>query len=272
MNPTLFRTHRHAGRAILLCLAGLLLPLRGAGTAESAAGIACRAETEIDAAQLHSDSIRLAAARLLVEKALVLHPDDAALLRAKGWALYREAINLNRGHDQESAQQRFEEADRVLERSQTLQSSAETLALRGVVLDDLIGLRGMMAGMTLGPKAARLIQDATNLEPDNPRVLMLRGVYDYFTPEAFGGGVERALGWLNKAADAFGREAAAPASVDAWHGGRAETFVWIGRAQQRLKNTAAARAAFERALTLAPDYAWAKQLLASLNSANPTSK
>ena len=202
----------------------------------------------------------------------MLHPDDARLLRAKGWALYREAIILNRAHDKTGAEQRFDEADRVLERSQALQPSGEALALRGVVLDDLIGLRGMMAGMTLGPKAVKLIQDATSLEPDNPRVLMLRGVYTFLTPEAFGGGAEKALGWLQKAAEAFDREEAMPASADAWRGGRAETFVWIGRARQKLKDTAAARMAFERALALEPDYVWAKQLLTGLSAANSNSK
>ena len=46
-------------------------------------------------------------------------------------------------------------------------------------------------------------KSASDLEKNNPRLLMLNGMASYYTPEAFGGGVSAAMPKLQKSIDAF---------------------------------------------------------------------
>ena len=74
--------------------------------------------------------------------------------------------------------------DRVLE---TRRDDAEVWALRGSVIGDRI--TGMFSAMLLGRKASASLDKAVELDPDNPRVALQRGIGWFFTPKAFGGGV-----------------------------------------------------------------------------------
>ena len=46
-------------------------------------------------------------------------------------------------------------------------------------------------------------ESATKLDKNNPRLLMLNGMSSFYTPEAFGGGVDVAIPKLEKSVDAF---------------------------------------------------------------------
>jgi tetratricopeptide (TPR) repeat protein len=48
-------------------------------------------------------------------------------------------------------------------------------------------------------------KEASRLEPENPRYVMLNGISSYWTPEAFGGGVGKAITDLEKSIDLFSK-------------------------------------------------------------------
>jgi len=61
----------------------------------------------------------------------------------------------------------------------------------------------MSSGMKFSSLASESLAVAEQLNPDNPRVFYLKGMNIFHTPEAFGGGAEKAKPFLEKAAGIF---------------------------------------------------------------------
>lgn len=116
-------------------------------------------------------------------------------------------------------------------------------------------------GMTLGPESSAILSRALTLEPDNPRVLLVRGEGLYNTPPEYGGSVKDAETTLRRALQAFDREPA----TKAWpNWGRFDAHAWLGKALADRHDNAGARAEFTKALEIAPESMWAKILLQSV--------
>ena len=58
-------------------------------------------------------------------------------------------------------------------------------------------------GMQYGPEAGRLLQEAEQLSPGNPRVTLLLGQNAFYTPTQWGGGKDKAKPLLEKAIQQF---------------------------------------------------------------------
>jgi tetratricopeptide (TPR) repeat protein len=222
------------------------------------------ASREIEAAHAMSDLDRLTQAAAILDRALTVTPNDRLLLYYRSLALYRMAAQYMGRNRNDDAKKALEEADRLLEQIETRAPAADALALRGAVLGQLIGLSGNpLSGMTLGPKATGLIDRAMDLEPNNPRVWLVRGMSAMFTPRMFGGGTDKAERDLRKAAELFGVERVV-SPAPSW--GHADAYIWLGQALQKEGKTEDARAAYEKALEISPSNAWVKQsLLPSLS-------
>ncbi len=143
--------------------------------------------------------------------------------------------------------------ERLLEQSP---QDAEALALLGSVYGTRI--TGWLSGMSLGRKAGAALREAADLAPDNPRVALQNGVSAFFSPRAFGGGLERAETLLRHALDLYAREPADQAWPD-W--GHADAWAWLGQVLADKGDLPGARAAYARALELEPDYLWVRDLL-----------
>jgi tetratricopeptide (TPR) repeat protein len=111
----------------------------------------------------------------------------------------------------------------------------------------------------LGPKSGMEMQKAEKLSPGNPRTALLGAIGTYNTPALFGGGKEKGLDALKKAAELFDRWNQADSLLPDW--GAAEVYAWIGLAYVDRNETILARKAFENALRINPDYAWVKYVL-----------
>ncbi|HEX6053240.1 MAG TPA: tetratricopeptide repeat protein [Gemmatimonadaceae bacterium] len=222
------------------------------------------ASREIEIAHAASDLARLTQAAALLDRALTVTPNDRLLLYYRSLSLYRLAaqyMGRNRNNDAKKA---LEEADRLLEQIETKAPAGDALALRGAVVGQLIGLSSNpLSGMTLGPKASGLIERAMELEPNNPRVWLVRGISSMFTPKMFGGGTDKAERDLRKAAELFAAERVV-APAPSW--GHADAYIWLGQTLQKEGKAEDARAAYEKALELSPSNAWVTQsLLPSLS-------
>lgn len=104
-----------------------------------------------------------------------------------------------------------------------------------------------MAGLGYGKKAKEAISKALELSPKSAPVHIAAGVGNYYLPEMFGGGPELALKDFNQAIALDPR--------------CAEGYMWLGVAQRKLHNNAAARQAFTKAVELNPRRVWAKEQL-----------
>jgi tetratricopeptide (TPR) repeat protein len=135
---------------------------------------------------------------------------------------------------------------------------ADAWALLTGVYGQRMGLNPMQ-GMLLGSDAGSAIERAKKLDPDNPRVWIIDGTQDFFTPSLFGGDKERALRKFKKAAQLAQQESIDDPLRPSW--GHAESYAWIGIAHMQAERSEKARDAFQNALDVNPDYGWVKSVL-----------
>ena len=144
--------------------------------------------------------------------------------------------------------------------------AAEAYSLLSSVYGWQIGLSPMKS-MLLGPKSGKAIQKAKQLAPDNPRVVLSAAISDFNTPKMFGGSKEKSLQGLKRAAELFAQEEPTDPIQPVW--GHREAYAWLGIAYQNQGELESARAAFEKALEIDPDFGWVKYwLLPGLEKAN----
>ena len=147
------------------------------------------------------------------------------------------------------------------DRLEQLVASEPAPTLKAEALALLALTRGMQAGyypikgMYYGQQSGKALDAATALQPQNPRVTLAAAILAYQTPTLFGGDKKAALSHANAAISAF----AAPCQDICW--GEAEAYVWRGLAKKEAGDLSGAKADWQQALQLAPDYGWAKKLL-----------
>ena len=190
----------------------------------------------------------------MLDQALVAFPNDPLLLHYQGYALYRIASILQ-GRPAAAAPDLplvLESARGKLEQSIAARPMAETHALLASVLGQLIGKNPSLAP-TYGPRVPEEMTKATTMGSTNPRVWLLKGIQSIYTPAQYGGGLSVAERELNRAITLFVSDVPT-APNPSW--GQAEAYVWLGQALQKQNRNAEARAAYQKALTIQPDYAW----------------
>ena len=83
----------------------------------------------------------------------------------------------------------------------------------------------------------------------------------------FGGSKEKGLQGFQRAAELFAQEEPTDPIHPVW--GHSRTYAWLGIAYQNQGELESARAAFEKALEIDPDFGWVKNwLLPELEKAN----
>jgi tetratricopeptide (TPR) repeat protein len=211
----------------------------------------------IDRGVIRNDTAVVLQGIAIVDRALTAFPEHFLLTHYRGYAAYRLGQMAGVRKQPETARAQYEEAVKWLDRSIAAQPIAESHALRASCLGQLIG-GNMIKGMRLGPQANDAVDKARLLDKDNPRMLLLDAVGAWFKPSMFGGGKDKARAAMHRALAAFATDTPAPA-YPSW--GYAEALAWHGQWEQDAGRTSAARAAYERALELEPEYGWVKYVL-----------
>ena len=133
--------------------------------------------------------------------------------------------------------------------------NVEGSALLGSLVGWKAGLKPMQA-MFLGPKSNRLLNAATEADPENPRVMLFRSISDYNTPEQWGGDKDRAMEGFKKATTFFENRPAGDEIEPSW--GHPDAYAWLGIIHMGRDQNDEAKAAFEKALEIDPNFAWVK--------------
>jgi tetratricopeptide (TPR) repeat protein len=197
-------------------------------------------------------------AKALINKCIDVGEYQAIAEYYLGYADYRLGVVVNR-MDKEKAIAYLDSAvDHLTKAVEAKNDFAEAHAL----LSSCYGIKISFApfkGIVLGPKAGREMRKAKDLSPENPRVALLDAIGTYNTPALFGGGKEKGLDELKKAAALFDRWNQADSLLPEW--GAAEVYAWLGQADAERNETILARKAFESALRISPDYSWVKYVL-----------
>lgn len=152
--------------------------------------------------------------------------------------------------------------DNSLKNAETLCTDKE-FAADGRILSAAIYMmkiaKNPMSAVTLSPKIHSLLDEANSINPNKPYSYVIRGMMKYNTPAMFGGSYEDALKNFNYAVKLFEKEGNENSINPVW--GYAETFVWIGRTQEKLNNNEAAKFTYKKALDIEPEYNWVKYVL-----------
>jgi len=208
----------------------------------------------IERATVAGDLAGLRSARALLDRALAAYPNDALLLHYQGYELYREAGLLDGRGGREAADVPLVAATARTKLQQSLAAGAipETHALLAMVMGRMIGA-DQTQGPILGPQIPQEMNAAVMSGATNPRVWLLRGIQAFYTPTQYGGGLPIAESHLNRAVELFATDNPTP-PAPSW--GKAEAYVWLGQVLQKQNRTAEARAAYNKALAVQPDYPW----------------
>ncbi|AVI66199.1 hypothetical protein CKQ84_10120 [Shewanella sp. WE21] len=172
----------------------------------------------------------------------------------KAYANYRLAISANVMGQKTLASSALTTAQITLEALETSQANAESLALLSSVYGMQIALDNSK-GATLGMKSAKAIASAEQLEPQNPRVALVKAIAAYNTPAMFGGSMQNAKTLATTSIERF----AQPCDNICW--GEAEAYTWRGLAKQELGDSQGAIEDWQQAIKVQADYGWAKFLL-----------
>ena len=193
------------------------------------------------AQRLSTDQVLSLQARLMAEPA----PAD----RKAYHDLYLSYIRVSRsiGTEIKAAAPLLERTVKALEGTR----DPEKMALLAGCLGLKISL-SPMSGITLGPRAMGLLDQALAQAPGNPRVLVMRGVQVLHSPAFVGGGPDKAIPILQAAVAAAAKE---PVANDPWAPawGKVESLSWLALAQAQAGQVPAAKATMAQARALDPE-------------------
>ena len=148
-------------------------------------------------------------------------------------------------HNKKQAQQAAEVGIKAAEKAVSLRPDAENYRLLGMLCGQAV--TDLMSGLTYGPRAKTAIDKAVELAPRSAAAHLARGVGNFYVPVQLGGGAKQAIADFRRAIELE------PAN--------AEAYLWLGVALRKDNQSAAARQALAKSLSLNPNRLWAKQEL-----------
>jgi hypothetical protein len=214
---------------------------------------------QLEKAVLSEDAAGIKDARSACLRLLAAGPpaDRAALIRYTiAYAAWRLAFNPGIS----AKEQDDLLADGVTQLKQAIEANskfAEAYGLLSSVYGAQIG-KNFDLGPTLGPATGELIGRAVDLEPDNPRVVLMRGMATFNTPAEYGGSTKEGEALFRRALLLFDKE---PAGKPWPNWGRFDAHLWLGQAMARHGDNAGARAEYKAALEIGPDSNWVRLVL-----------
>lgn len=138
------------------------------------------------------------------------------------YAAYCYVMNALGEKDKSKVDAIDDKAEAAIEKAEALSpKNDEIYCVKSLIATARIGVDPMTRGMQYGATAGTLLEEAGQLNKDNPRVDLLQGQSLYYTPEQFGGSKEKAKEKFELALKKFA--AFKPASDIAPHWGEAYT-------------------------------------------------
>ncbi|MFC2104541.1 tetratricopeptide repeat protein [Bacteroidota bacterium] len=132
--------------------------------------------------------------------------------------------------------------------------SSELHALNAAVMSVQMGF-SPMKGMTLGAESGKHIGEALSLDASNPLAWRQNASSKYFTPKMFGGDINEAIKHYEHAIQLYEKNNL----INDWI--YLDALAWLGIAYQDTKQPEKAKATFEKALSIEPEFTWVKNSL-----------
>jgi tetratricopeptide (TPR) repeat protein len=106
--------------------------------------------------------------------------------------------------------------------------------------------------MSLGFQIMQYFGKALEKSPDNPRVHLLKGMSDLFTPKEYGGGPDVAIKTLSESVELFEKEDIKDSMKPSW--GKDEAYTFLGMAYNQKGERDSAEGFFRKALETNPEF------------------
>ena len=114
-----------------------------------------------------------------------------------------------------------------------------------------------------GGKLNRMVNKALDIDPDNPRAVLISGELDYYKPGILGGGREKSAEQLRRAIELFESFELPSAVWPDW--GHEEPYAFLGMIAMDEGRYDEAMEHFDKALEIYPDFGWvSKDLMKKL--------
>lgn len=244
---------------VVFCL--IFLPLTGIGYDTQQEVIKAKAELQEGVNSWNADKIK-AAKDMFLNLLLKEKSENAYLHYYIALCDYRLVTHEISENLTDEAGMNTADAQKHLEKAMELKPTwGEPFALYASMLGMEIALDWNKA-MTLGMEIGVYFGKAFDLGPENPRINLLKGSSDLFTPAEYGGGPDVAIGTLTHAVDLFEKENVQDPLVPSW--GKEEALTFLGMAYMEKGDKNKARELFLKALEVNPEFGLAKDNLEQL--------
>jgi hypothetical protein len=112
-------------------------------------------------------------------------------------------------------------------------TSDENLIMEAYLANARLAVSGGSRWKKYGPIFDAKLEEAKQVNPNNPRIYFLKGQSLYYTPKAFGGGAKKALPLFEKAAPLF--ESEVKGNIEIPHWGNGMNYYFINECNQKAK-------------------------------------
>jgi len=132
----------------------------------------------------------------------------------------------------------LDEAEKELQDAVSIlkKDNDETYVLAAQIANARMGVDPMQRYQKYGPIFKEDLENAQEINPDNPRMYYLQGVAKFFTPKAYGGGKKTALPYFEKAEGLFTKEAAAGKDITMPHWGKNKNEYFLNQCKTEDKD------------------------------------
>lgn len=111
---------------------------------------------------------------------------------------------LMRENKLQSLDEVADQAQKYVDEAQNVEKNAEIQLLQKMIYSLKMIVNPMERYMTFGMKATEQINSAEKLDPNNPRIALIKAEDVYFTPEQYGGSQKKGIELFKQALEKFG--------------------------------------------------------------------
>jgi tetratricopeptide (TPR) repeat protein len=248
-------------RLAIICMM-ILLASRITARSQDASALLLEGKNLVEAAVVKGDVNACNKALALFKQILAKEPTNKLALYYRSYTEFRLLMLSDEAASKALMPTANEHAEALVQ--QHPQWSDALTLLAGITMLHIDG----MNAITLSPKCTKLHESSIAADANDPRALIIRGLYTMNAPAFFGGGADKAREYFTQAITLCEKNGinAAPTPTTlgskpqvTW--GYLDALIWAGRCHVKMKQYSQGIAFFKKVLALAPDYVWVQQLL-----------
>jgi tetratricopeptide (TPR) repeat protein len=214
-----------------------------------------KGKESLHSGNVHFDQSELFKARGMFERALASDEDNYLAKYYFAYTDYNLAVYFMQKKEGEQFRKFSDSSEKILQELLNENGSdAETVSLLGALYGIQVAMKPGL-GASLGSKNIALTSQAFGIAPDNPRVLLQKGISKFNSPEFVGGSKEKALKYFTQSVEVFENQIGNESDID-W--GYLDALAWLGIAHSSTGDFLSAITAYKKALDVEPDFAWIK--------------